>query len=270
MQCFAHVAGPVVIGMLHAPPLPGSPHYRGDFDAIRDFVLRDVEALVSPSGGGGVHGLMIENFGDVPFFRGRVPSEVVSSLTVLAVAVKQTTDLPLGINVLRNDGESALAIAAASDADYIRVNVLSGAVVTDQGVIEGDAANLLRRRKLIGAEHVAILADVRVKHAAPLGADWWPFEEEVEELIHRAGASGVIVSGTGTGKPTPPEDLANVKRIAGDTPVFVGSGATPETAKQLAQHADGLIVGSYFKRDGALANPVDPARVRALMQALGH
>src|SRR5690606_3606108 len=158
------------------------------------------------------------------------------------------TDLPLGINVLRNDGESALAVALAAGAQFVRVNVLSGAVVTDQGVIEGDAARLMRRRRAMGAAHVPVLADVRVKHAAPLGPGWRPIEEDVDELLHRAGAAGVIVSGSGTGKPTDPHELAAVKAAAGDAPVFVGSGATPETAADLLRHADGLIVGTSLKR----------------------
>src|SRR5690606_12090543 len=129
----------VIVGMLHAPPLPGAPGFGGDFAAVRDFVLRDAESLAA----GGVDGLMLENFGDVPFFKGAAPPEAVAGLTALALAVKAATDLPLGINVLRNDGESALAVALAAGAQFVRVNVLSGAVVTDQGVIEGDAARLM-------------------------------------------------------------------------------------------------------------------------------
>jgi membrane complex biogenesis BtpA family protein len=254
----------VVVGMLHAPALPGSPNYGGNWAAVRDAVLLDAAALIE----GGVHGLMLENFGDAPFFKGRVPPEVVGSLTALALAVKRETDLPLGINVLRNDGESALAVALASAAQYVRVNVLSGAVVTDQGLIEADAARLMRRRREMSAEHVDVLADVRVKHAAPLGPGWRPIEQEVDELIHRTGADAVIISGTGTGKPTSLKVLARAKAAAGDTPVFVGSGATPGKLTQLALHADGLIVGTFFKQDGVLGRPVDVRRVRELMQVL--
>ncbi|MEM1027891.1 MAG: BtpA/SgcQ family protein [Planctomycetota bacterium] len=264
-----------IVGMLHAPPLPGSPGFRGDFDTILDTVRRDAAAWIE--GGlldcGG--GLMLENFGDVPFFKGRVPSEVVASLTRLAGEVKREVGdaVPLGINVLRNDGESALAVAAASGADYIRVNVLSGAVVTDQGLIEGDAARLLRRRRQMGADHIGVWGDVRVKHAAPIGAGWRSIEEEVEELVLRAGASGVIVSGTGTGKATDLDELREVREVMGQlgdhaVPIWVGSGASAETAAVLLQHADGLIVGTSVKTDGRLNMPVDPMRVQALIKAV--
>jgi len=251
-----------VIGMLHLPALPGSPKHQGDIDAIRRSVLEDTRALIQ----GGVHGLMIENFGDTPFFPTQVPTHTVTHMTALALAVRNETDLPLGINVLRNDGFSALAIAQAVGASYIRVNVLSGACLTDQGVITGNAAELMRYRQEIGAQDIKVLADVRVKHAAPL-ADR-PLEQEVDELVLRACADAVIVSGTGTGRPTDPDTVRRVKQSATDTPVLIGSGAIPETLAELLPHADGFIVGSYFKRDGRLSDPVDPKRVEAFLRAI--
>ena len=251
-----------IIGMIHLPPLPGSPGYRGRFDQVIDLVRQDAEALTQ----GGVDGLMLENFGDVPFFAGEVPRHTATHMTTLAQRVRDQTDLPLGINVLRNDGFTALAVAQAVGAQYIRVNVLSGACLTDQGVIQGQAAGLMRYRNEIGAHGVKVLADVRVKHAAPI-ADR-PLEEEVEELVERAGADAVIVSGVGTGKPTDPGLVQQVKQAAGECPVLIGSGATPQTLSELLPCSDGFIVGSYFKRDGKLDAPVDPARVKRFRDAL--
>src|SRR5947209_4747086 len=135
----ATVAKPI-IGMLHLPPLPGTPRYALPIAQILEHVLRDADALST----GGVHGLMLENFGDVPFFPGRVGSETIAAMTAIAVEVRKRFALPLGINVLRNDGCSALAIAAAVGASFIRVNVLCAARVTDQGIIQGIAHHLLR------------------------------------------------------------------------------------------------------------------------------
>ena len=149
---------------------------------------------------------------------------------------------------------SALMIAAAVGASYIRVNVLSGAAVTDQGIIEGRAAEIMRCRKSLGTT-IKVLADVRVKHAAPL-ADR-PLQDEVEELVHRAGADAVIVSGTGTGKPTDPSHAAEVKRYAGDTPVLIGSGADAKSVPVLKGACDGFIVGSAAKPGGRIDEPVD-------------
>ncbi|HEY4284617.1 MAG TPA: BtpA/SgcQ family protein [Chthoniobacterales bacterium] len=256
---FSH---PVVIGMLHLPPLPGAPLSRMQFRDVQDAVLRDAVALAK----GGVDGLMMENFGDVPFLPGRVSATTVAHMTALACAVRKEVEPPLGINVLRNDGSSALAIAHATGANFIRVNVLCGARVTDQGLIQGIAHELLRERAILGADDVKILADVDVKHSAPLAER--PLEDEVEDLIHRALADAVIVSGAGTGKATDPEMVRRVKEAAGETPVLVGSGVTSQTAGTLRDYADGFIIGTAFKKDGVATNAVELERVTSLMRAI--
>ena len=263
LPAWAPIRAPV-IGMLHAPPLPGAPRCELDLSAIVEFVLRDAELLVAA----GVHGLLLENFGDVPFYPQHVPASVVAQMTHLAAQVRARFDLPLGINVLRNDGRAALAIAHAVGADFIRVNVLCSARVTDQGLIEGIAHDLLRDRVSLGAQSVRVLADVDVKHSAPLGAAR-PIEYEVADTLERGGADAVIVSGSGTGRPTDINQFRQAKSAAGDAPVFVGSGVTTATIRDFLPYADGFIVGTAIKVDGVATNPVDPARVRALLQALG-
>ncbi len=259
MSALVDVAKPV-IGMLHAPPLPGSPRYGGDFAAVERAVLRDAEALSQ----GGVHALLLENFGDAPFFPGRVPTHTATHLSALALAVRRACDLPLGINVLRNDGLSALAVAAAAGAAFVRVNVLTGARVTDQGIVQGIAHELLRYRRELGAD-VRVVADVAVKHSAPL-ADY-PLQDEVKDAVQRGLADILVVSGAGTGQPVDPERLQAVKAAAGEAPVWLGSGVTPESLSTLAPHADGFIVGTALKRDGVPTHPVDPARVRTMLEA---
>lgn len=252
-----------IIGMVHLRPLPGSPRFAGNFDAIVEAAVTDAEALAA----GGVHALMMENFGDAPFFPGRVPAHVVACMTAVACEIRRRCDLPLGINVLRNDGLSALSVALAAGARFIRVNILCGARVTDQGLIQGIAHDLQRLRSELNARHIRVLADVDVKHSAPLG-ERRAIEDEVEDTIHRGLADGLIVSGAGTGKAT---DLAQVRRVkaaAGATPVFIGSGVSAATVREAMQVADGAIVGTAVKRGGVATNAVEAARVKALMAAM--
>ena len=256
---WSHVAKPV-IGMLHLLPLPGSPLFGGDPAKGRDALLRDAEALSA----GGVHALMLENFGDVPFYPGRVPAHVVAHMTAAAAEVRRRfPDLPLGINVLRNDGLSALAVAHAAGAAYVRVNVLCGARVADQGVLQGIAHDLLRERALLRAD-VRILADVDVKHSAPLAAR--SLADEVDDTLRRGLADALVVSGAGTGKATDPAHVVDVRTAAGGAaPVFVGSGVTAQTIQHYLPYADGFIVGTATKRDGDPRQPVEVARVRELV-----
>ncbi|NIP85870.1 MAG: BtpA/SgcQ family protein [Planctomycetales bacterium] len=252
--------GRPVIGMLHLPPLPGAPRYEGSLDALNRRVLADAAALVE----GGISQLMLENFGDAPFYPAAVPAHVIAHMTALAAEVKRRFDLPLGINVLRNDGCGALSVAHAVGAQFIRVNVLCGARIADQGILPGIAHQLLRLRKRLGAEHIRILADVDVKHSAPLGDP--DSQNEVDDLIHRGLADALIVTGTATGAAVSAQQLRIVQQAAGDHPVYVGSGVTAESIGRLSGEADGFIVGSWLKRDGVVSNPVDPDRVRALVQ----
>lgn len=251
-----------VIGMLHAPPLLGAPKYGGDWRAVVDFVLRDADTLAR----GGVQGLMLENFGDAPFFPGRVPSHVVASLTALAAAVRSRIDLPLGINVLRNDGVSAIGIAQAVGGALVRVNVLCGARVTDQGLITGIAHDLLRERSLLRADGIQILADVDVKHSAPLASR--PLADEVHDMLDRGGADILVVTGRSTGGDIVLDNLLEIRAAARAAPVWIGSGVTSDSIARLATHADGFIVGTSLKREGRLGNPVELDRVRRLMDGL--
>src|SRR5690242_14081769 len=210
----------IVIGMLHLPALPGAPMCTQSVASIREVLVRDAQILAQ----GGVHAVMMENFGDVPFYPDRVPAYVIAQMTALACEVRRRVDLPLGINVLRNDGRGALAVAHACGASFIRVNVLCGARVADQGLIQGIAHDLLRERAMLGAKDVKIFADVDVKHSAPLAAR--PLKDEVDDLIERALADAIVVSGAGTGKATDPAKARQVKQAATRTPVFIGSGIT--------------------------------------------
>jgi uncharacterized protein len=252
-----------VIGMVHLPGLPGSPRGSLTIAAIREHALRDAEALVS----GGIDGLMVENFGDAPFFPSRLPAHTVAHMTVIAHEVKSRFPLPLGINALRNDGLAAVAIAAAVGADFVRINVYTGARVTDQGIVEGEAHRILRARKLLGAR-CRIFADVAVKHSSPLGVR--PLEDEVADTVLRGGADAVIVSGSATGKPASLDDIRRAKEAAAGAPILLGSGAGKSDLAEVLRYADGLIVGTAFKKDGVVTNPVEVARVRAFMEQVAE
>lgn len=265
---------PSLIGVIHLPPLAGAPTLatatgssRPDaFAALQDAGLRAVaEAQLLAKAG--FDGLIIENFGDAPFYRSTVPPETVASLAIIAAAVREAVRIPIGINVLRNDGRAALAIAAVSGCDFIRINVLSGVAATDQGLIEGDAAFLLRERERLGATRVAILGDVHVKHARSLSSG--DIELGVEEVALRSRADGVIVTGATTGRPVDLTELGRAGEIAKahGIPLYVGSGATLKNLAELKRGATGVIVGSAIRRGGHAGAPLDPHAARAFARA---
>jgi len=247
-----------LIGMVHLLPLPGSPLSSGEgIEGVLRRALSDLAALEE----GGADAALVENFGDMPFPK-RASKATVAAMAVVVRELVRASRIPVGVNVLRSDGEAALAIAAAAGAHFIRVNVFSGVAFTDQGVIEGEAHRLLSLRKALGAE-VVILADVNVKHAwHPL-----PLPQAVRDLA-RNRPDALVVTGGGTGEPASPADLALAKKGT-DLPVLVGSGIRPENVADF-RIADGFVVGTSLKRGGVPQAPVDPARVRELAAAISR
>jgi len=249
-----------IIGVVHLLPLPTSPRWGGSLKAVIDRAEQEATALSS----GGVDGIIVENFFDAPFTKNQVDPAVVSAMTIVVQRIQNLVTLPIGINVLRNDAKSAMAIATCVKAQFIRVNVLTGVMATDQGLIEGDAHQLLRYRRELGSD-VKILADVLVKHARPLGSV--NLTTAVQDTIERGLADAVILSGWATGSPPNLEDLELASSSAKGTPVFIGSGATWENIATLMPAVDGVIVSSSLKRHGHREQPIDPIRVSQFVEA---
>jgi membrane complex biogenesis BtpA family protein len=252
-----------IIGMVHLWPLPGAPGYAGyGMGTIMDHAQRDAGALLE----GGVDGLIVENMWDLPYYVGAdVPFEAITAQAVAARAIVEMAHVPVGINVVHNGGLVELAIAVAAGADFIRVCILTGARLWDTGDLDqGCAADLLRRRKDLGAEKIKLFADVDKKHSLPFpGLDLETHIEWTE--FYRADA--LIVSGRMTGDAPPLDKVRQAKSLA-TRPILMGSGTTPGNIASFLQYADGAIVGSSLKEDGVAENPVDLDRVQGYMAAV--
>jgi len=246
----ARVSLPSLLGVIHLPPLPGSPRSNGDLGPAVRRAHREASLLRAA----GFDGVIIENFGDAPFFPHAVAPITIAAMTACALAAREgAADVPLGVNILRNDAHAALAVAIAARADFIRVNVHTGARVTDQGLVEGRAYETLRLRRALAADHVKLFCDVDVKHSAPLAAR--PLDEETHDLVDRGLADAVLVTGSGTGRAASEADLEIVVR-ATSAPVFVASGVTLSSLPSL-RLAHGVIVGTALRVSGRAGDPID-------------
>jgi len=252
-----------IIGVIHLLPLPTSPRWGGSLQEVIERAEQEATALAS----GGVDGILIENFFDAPFTKGRVDPAVVSAMSLVVQRIMQMVPLPIGINVLRNDSHSAMAIAACTGAPFIRVNVLTGVVASDQGIIEGTAYELMRYRRELGT-HTKVFADVLVKHAEPLSSP--NLTLAIHDTIHRGLADAIIISGWATGKPPSLADLQEARQSCGQTPLFIGSGARWDNISEILPFADGVIVSSSLKRHGQIHQPIDPIRVHQFVEAVHH
>ena len=246
--------------MVHLRPLPGAARYQGDLSAVIETAVADASTLA----GAGFDAVIVENYGDAPFVADDVPKVTVAAMT-RAVDAVGAVGLPVGINVLRNDAMAALAVASTTAASFIRVNVLSGTMFTDQGPIVGRAADVARFRAAHCPE-VMIMADVFVKHATP--PPGLTLEEATRDLADRSGADAIIVSGPATGVAA---DLADLRVVAATTslPVYAGSGVTADSIGVILEVADGVIVGTATKPGGRVEAPVDAMLAQQIVKAAG-
>jgi membrane complex biogenesis BtpA family protein len=250
-----------VIAMIHVGALPGTPASQLNINQLTESAIGEAEIYRA----GGVDGIMIENMHDTPYRRGAAGPEIVAAMAVIGQAVKVESKLPVGVQVLAAANTEAMAVAYAAGLDFIRAEGYAFAHVADEGLIEASAAELLRYRRMIGAERVQVWADIKKKHSAhaitadvPLG--------EMAAAVEFMRGDALIVTGAATGDPPRAEDVREAKARS-NLPVLLGSGISADNINAYYAIADGFIIGSAFKRDGHWANPVDPERIERLMKA---
>lgn len=252
-----------LVAMIHVQPLPGTPRSRHRVSEIADHAVREATQLASA----GADALLIENMHDAPYLNRRVGPEIVAAMTAVCGAVRKAVDLPLGVQVLAGANVEAMAVAHAADLQFVRAEGFVFSHVADEGLMaDADAGPLLRYRRMIGAERIAVIVDVKKKHASHAITADLDLAETARAAVF-CGADAVVVTGASTGEPTSPENVAAAAGAV-DEPVFVGSGVTPLRAAALAEHADAFIVGSYLKKEGHWANEIDPSRVQMMVDAV--
>ncbi|MDQ2682341.1 MAG: BtpA/SgcQ family protein [Chloroflexota bacterium] len=252
---------PRIVGVLHLPPLPGSARggQASSMTGIVDAMVRDAVLYREA----GVDTVIVENYGDLPFVRDRVDAAVTSAMTRVIDAVQRETDLTIGVNVLRNDVQTAVAIAAVTGARFVRANVYVGVMQTESGIIQGCAHAVQQEIKRLGAQ-IEVWADLDVKHATPLVPR--SLADQADDAIERAFATALILTGPATGAAADPRAVAELRAHTATAPIYIGSGANEQTIPTMPG-ATGFIVGTAMKAGGIVTNPVDPARVRAIVAA---
>lgn len=250
-----------IIGVVHLKALPGSPLYANNIEQIYQNAIEDAKALEN----GGVDSIIFENFGDTPFVKDSISKLTISHFVSIVNDVKRNIDITVGINVLRNDGEAAISIASATGSSFVRINILSGTMYTDQGIIEGKAHEILKLKKSIENE-IEVYADVFVKHAVPPSG--YTIENQTEELLYRAGADKIIITGDGTGKEIDYSQLIKLREIVPKGKLVIGSGVNEQNIREYKGIADILIIGTNFKINQDVNKSVDEESVKKIVQMI--
>jgi membrane complex biogenesis BtpA family protein len=249
-----------VIGMIHVQALPGTPKYQNNTNQIIDKALQEAQLYKQC----GIDALMIENMHDVPYQKNNVGHEISSLMSIIAYLIKQETKIPFGVQILAGANKAALAVAKNSGADFIRAEGFVFGHLADEGYIDSNAAELLRYRKNINADNIAVFTDIKKKHSShALTSDL-----DIAEMAHAAEfflSDGVIITGMHTGDTANIDEILQVKNTS-DLPILVGSGVNIHNVQNYLKIADALIVGSYFKKDGYWENDLDSNRIKSFME----
>ena len=259
---FSHLFGnrpKTIIGMIHVRALPGTPRHAGGMAPVLDHALAEAETYRAC----GIHALMIENMHDIPYVQHPGP-EIATAMAVVAREIRRAhPNLPLGIQILAGANREALSAAQAAGAGFIRAEAFVFGHVADEGYMDSCAGTLLRHRKAIGAESIAVFTDIKKKHSShAVTAD-----VDIVQTAHAAEyflSDGLILTGASTGEAA---STAELRAVGGASrlPVLVGSGITADNLHTFLPLADAFIVGSHFKKDGYWANPLDPGRIHRLL-----
>ena len=185
---------------------------------------------------------------DVPYLNGNVGPEIVASMMAVAQELKRNIDLPMGIQILAAANKEALAVAQSANFEFIRTEGFVFGHLADEGYIDSCAAELLRYRKNIGAENIAIFTDIKKKHSSHSISQ----DVSISETAKAAAffdSDGIIITGSSTGTEASENELLEVKKNL-DIPVIIGSGLSITNIEKYYSLADAFIVGSAFKKNG--------------------
>lgn len=250
---------PAVVGMVQLPPLAGGAPWQGETieDAIRVAVA---EATILD--GHGIDAVMVQNLGDLPVGAAATPAQI-AWMTRVTTEVSRVVSCPVGLNMLENDAEAMLAVASATGADFVRVKVYVGAMLTPFGVCQGAAHAAIRARNACGVPGVAILADVHDRTGTPLASGG--FDEDVAFALRLGLADGLVITGKSHA-----QTLDMTARVRADWPdarVLIGGGVTCENFAEAMQAANGAIVSTSMKDGTSAVGTFVPAKVQDMMEA---
>jgi len=253
-----------IIACVHLQPLPGSPGYAFNNRAIIDRAVDEVDVFAET----GMNGIIIENTSDVPYLKGKIYPETISLLSIICHEIRKRFDGYLGLQVLAGANMEALSIAHNSGLDFIRVEGYSFAHIADEGLIQSSAAELMRKRANLKAQHVKVIADIKKKHSShEITGDLSIVQ--MAELTEFMEPDGIVITGFNTGSSPKMEEVVAVReRIR--LPLYIGSGITTENVKEFMHCADYLIVGSYFKEDGYWKKDLDINRIQGFMKIVSE
>jgi len=247
-----------VIAMVHLEALPGDPAYDAQkgMEWIVDRAKEDIQALQA----GGVDALMFSNERSIPYLTKVEPITTVCMANVIA-EVKNMLNIPFGVNVLW-DANASIDLAVATGGKFVR-EIFTGVYASDFGLWNTNCGQVVRHQHEVAGQHIKLLFNIFPEASAYL-AGRTPDHIAVSTVFNTR-PDGLCVSGLTAGIETDTQILKQVKDAVPNTPIFANTGVTQSNIEEQLSIADGVIIGTTFKRDGYIWNEVDTKRVKEVM-----
>jgi uncharacterized protein len=249
----------VVLGMVHLPPLPGTPfHQEGSFGQIVEVAVRSACALAE----GGADGCLVQTV-DRVYYPGEDsdPARTASMAVVVNdIARAVGEDFQVGVHMIRNALMASLGVATVAGGSYIRASALVGATLSADGMVEGRPLEVMEYRAKISAQRIKIIAEVESMHFRWLGGDK-PVAQVALAAVS-AGADAVAVADRDEARVL--DMIAAIRAAVPGVPVILAGYTTHQNAARLLAAADGAFVGTCLEA-GGWGGPIDAGRVRAYM-----
>ncbi len=254
-----HAGKKPVVGMVQLAALPGGSRYRdATIDGVLERALAEAEILAA----NGIDAMMVQNLGDIPVDT-KVALVQATWMTRVVAEIRRRFGVPVGLNMLENDAEAMFAVASASGADFVRIKIYVGAMVTPFGVETAQAFAAIRARTEWRADDVAILADVHDRTGVPLVPD--NLEGDLDAAVRLGAADALVLTGKSYAQTH--DFIAAARRTVGAVPILVGGSVTAENVAEVNAVADGTIVSSSLKGSNTAFGRFDPAKVQSFMAA---
>lgn len=247
-----------IIAMCHLRALPGDPAYdaqRG-IDGVIDHARHDLQALQA----GGVDAVMFSNEYSLPYLLKVEPITYVTMARIIGELRHQIT-VPFGVNVLW-DAKASIDLAVATGALFVR-EIFTGVYASDFGLWNTNCGEVVRHQHAISGSHVKRFYNIVPEAAVYLAQR--DIAAIARSTVFNTNPDAICVSGLIAGAETSQETLSQVKGAIPTTPVFANTGVKLENVEAQLAVADGAVVGTTFKQDGYIWNPVNEARVKTFM-----
>ena len=139
-------------------------------------------------------------------------------------------------------------------------------VVQRLRLIAASAKVIGELRRNLGRDDMKLLFNINAEFAHSL--DQRPIELRAKSAVFSSLADAILVSGPLTGQPVDQSQLRAVREAVSSVPILANTGVNIDNVRDILSVADGVIIGTHFKRDGDTWNAVDGERVKRFMDVV--